>query len=328
MTYSVDIKASNQIDYTVQSATDYYPYGKALRSYGRERYLSTYHERDVESGFDYRGARFYDSDVARFNSLDPNASDYASWSDYNYVLANPVNLIDPDGRDPVPPKVYITDYTTKGLNMDLIGSYVQEIYAKNGFNIDVKIISPEQAYNIEQGQGIYGVGVVEGDYYNGLGRSYPMTGTTDFSLAHKDYDTGEYRATQYVNYISAIRAFPESNKDYVTSYLIAHEILHQMLIQATAHYGLDINDISTPYGGGEPNFDNLYGHFNDVPNLNRSGELVRKEDMPKNRSKSLRPLERILNECDHKCLLEGFFSNLEGDVSKPNFSGTPASQEN
>ena len=103
MTYSVDIKASNQIDYTVQSASDYYPYGKSLRSYGRERYLSTYHERDVESGFDYRGARFYDSDVARFNSLDPLAADFASWSPYNYVMGNPLSLVDSDGRNPDPP---------------------------------------------------------------------------------------------------------------------------------------------------------------------------------------------------------------------------------
>ena|GEM_PF-5838809 len=69
-----------------------------MRSYGKERYQSTYHERDVESGFDYRGARFYDSDVARFNSLDPLAADFASWPPYNYVLGNPVILIDPDGR--------------------------------------------------------------------------------------------------------------------------------------------------------------------------------------------------------------------------------------
>ena len=103
VTYSVKVKASNQIDYTVQSATDYYPYGKALRSYGKERYQSTYHERDLESGFDYRGARFYDSDVARFNSLDPLAAEFASWSPYNYVMGNPLSLVDSDGKQPDPP---------------------------------------------------------------------------------------------------------------------------------------------------------------------------------------------------------------------------------
>ena len=88
------------MDYTVQSATDYYPYGKALRTYGKERYQSTYHERDVESGFDYRGARFYDGETVRFNSLDPLAAEFPSWSPFNYVLGNPNIYIDPDGRAP------------------------------------------------------------------------------------------------------------------------------------------------------------------------------------------------------------------------------------
>ena len=97
MTYHVDIKSNTKIDYTVESASDYYPYGKALRSFGKERYQSTYHERDVESGFDYRGARFYDGDIVRFNSLDPLAMDYSSWNDYHYVLGNPIILVDPTG---------------------------------------------------------------------------------------------------------------------------------------------------------------------------------------------------------------------------------------
>jgi len=99
VTYSVEVKAADDVDYTVQSATDYYPYGKALHTYGKERYQSTYHERDVESGFDYRGARFYDGDVGRFNSLDPLAHKYPQLSDYVYVAGNPVIYIDPDGQE-------------------------------------------------------------------------------------------------------------------------------------------------------------------------------------------------------------------------------------
>ena len=101
VTYSVEVKAADDMDYTVQSATDYYPYGKALRTYGKERYQSTYHERDVESGFDYRGARFYDGDVVRFNSLDPLAADYPEFSDYLYVAGNPIIFIDPNGKNTI-----------------------------------------------------------------------------------------------------------------------------------------------------------------------------------------------------------------------------------
>jgi RHS repeat-associated protein len=87
----------------LEHAVDYFPYGSILREYvnGRqERYLTTQHERDQETGLDYRGARYYDADVARFLSLDPKAMEFASWSAYNYVLGDPIRLVDPDGKAP------------------------------------------------------------------------------------------------------------------------------------------------------------------------------------------------------------------------------------
>lgn len=92
----------NRIDYIA----DYYPYGKVLREFvngEQERYLTTQHERDAETGLDYRGARYYDSDIARFLSLDPLATEFPAWSAYNYVVGNPVSLIDPSGRAPEDP---------------------------------------------------------------------------------------------------------------------------------------------------------------------------------------------------------------------------------
>ena len=61
--------------------------------------MTTQHERDAETGLDYRGVRYYDCDIARFLSLDPLSSKYPSWSAYNYVLSNPINLIDPTGKE-------------------------------------------------------------------------------------------------------------------------------------------------------------------------------------------------------------------------------------
>jgi len=82
---------------------DYYPYGKVLREFsstnGKERFLTTHHERDAESGLDYRGARLSDPDVGRFLSLDPHARNYLTWSDYVLVRDNPVRFTDPDGKD-------------------------------------------------------------------------------------------------------------------------------------------------------------------------------------------------------------------------------------
>ena len=87
----------------IVNAMDYYSYGKILREYDNgagDRYLTTQHERDKETGLDYRGARYYDSDVARFLSTDPWADQYPAWSTYNYVMGNPISLIDPTGKGP------------------------------------------------------------------------------------------------------------------------------------------------------------------------------------------------------------------------------------
>jgi RHS repeat-associated protein len=100
LTYSIPCVDGTQVP-TLLHAADYYPYGKVLREFvngASDRYLTTHHERDQETGLDYRGARYYDSDVARFLSLDPLAADYASWSAYNYVMGNPISLIDPTGK--------------------------------------------------------------------------------------------------------------------------------------------------------------------------------------------------------------------------------------
>ena len=316
VTYSVEIKATNQIDYTVESASDYYPYGKALRSYGKERYQSTYHERDLESGFDYRGARFYDADVGRFNSLDPNASDYASWSDYSYVLCNPVNLIDPNGRDPKPFKIYLTDYTSDrvSLNMSLIKDYVYEIFTKNEIAVDISIISPVEAYEKDLGWGEYGVGIIDGVTSASMSESRPRPDNT-FNLAYRDEDEDAIKPVQYVNYEWVTRTFSDSAPTYVTSYEVSHEILHQMLIQAVAYNDwITFEDITTALTGDEANPSAVYGHYEDEPNLNQSAETMDKlKNMPKGRSSRLRPQERVSDAKNHRCLILHFQSQISSD---------------
>ncbi len=105
---------------TVVYAADYWPYGEKMAEYVSggttgQKYVFTEKERDIETGYDYFGARFYDSDLGRWLSVDPLADKYPGWSPYNYVMGNPLRLVDPDGRG-----VFVTgddaDETTKELS--------------------------------------------------------------------------------------------------------------------------------------------------------------------------------------------------------------------
>lgn len=62
-------------------------------------------ERDVESGLDYFGARYYNSNTGRFMSPDPKlitkrrVLDPQQWNMYGYTRNNPLTAIDPDGKE-------------------------------------------------------------------------------------------------------------------------------------------------------------------------------------------------------------------------------------
>ena len=88
----------------VQSYNDYYPYGMTML--GRSgvngadtRFRFTGKERDVESGFDYFGARYYDSRIARWMSVDPLAPLHSNYTPFAYCYNNPIRLIDLFGLD-------------------------------------------------------------------------------------------------------------------------------------------------------------------------------------------------------------------------------------
>lgn len=82
---------------SVDSWSDYYPFGKESRSSAssnKPKEQFTGKERDAESGLDYFGARYYNSEIARWVVVDP-LHQYASG--YVYVGNNPITLVDPTG---------------------------------------------------------------------------------------------------------------------------------------------------------------------------------------------------------------------------------------
>ena len=61
------------------------------------RYTFSAKEKDAETGYSYFGARYYNSDLSIWLSVDPMAAKYPSLSSYVYCANNPVKLVDPNG---------------------------------------------------------------------------------------------------------------------------------------------------------------------------------------------------------------------------------------
>jgi RHS repeat-associated protein len=78
----------------------------------KDEHLWQYNGKERQDDFnlfwaDY-GARNYDAQVGRWHSVDPLAEKFNAWSPFNYVLNNPIRLIDPDGKAPTEPPKKVT----------------------------------------------------------------------------------------------------------------------------------------------------------------------------------------------------------------------------
>ncbi len=63
------------------------------------RYTFSGKERDGETGYSYFGARYYNSDISIWLSVDPLSDKYPNQSNYVYCSNNPIMRIDPNGED-------------------------------------------------------------------------------------------------------------------------------------------------------------------------------------------------------------------------------------
>jgi len=90
-------------------------------------------------------ARFYDSELGRWLSVDPLADKYFGWSPYNYTLNNPLRFVDPDGKQVWPSPGQPVSKFVRWLAKKLLGTAIKrgfsnemkEGFGKKGEDIDI-----------------------------------------------------------------------------------------------------------------------------------------------------------------------------------------------
>jgi RHS repeat-associated protein len=103
-------------------------------------------EKDVETGYSYFGARYYDSGLSIWLSVDPMSDKYPNLTPYAYCANNPVILVDPDGRDWYESEdkktiEYLHGVTGQREGYTHLGATLGEEYEKNIRNGDYSTLS-------------------------------------------------------------------------------------------------------------------------------------------------------------------------------------------
>ena len=91
-------------------------------------------ELDQETGLYYYGARYYNPQTSIWLSVDPLVEKYPGINPYVYTMANPINLVDPDGKSTLPPYEYDKDGNKIS---DLGGDKIDFFHQENGDTVVV-----------------------------------------------------------------------------------------------------------------------------------------------------------------------------------------------
>ncbi len=105
------------------------------------RYKFTAKELDNETSYTYFGARYYDSELSGWLSVDPMSDKYPSLSPYLYCFNNPVIMKDPNGND----GVAVVDNENKTITIKAV-YYVQTVPNNN---MSVTAYTPEQVKSMQ-----------------------------------------------------------------------------------------------------------------------------------------------------------------------------------
>ena len=167
--------------------------------------------KDSESGFQYFGARYYDSEaLTGWLSVDPMSDKYPGISSYSYCVWNPVKLVDPNGKIIDSSAVTNSDWTKiQGMRQkhSEIADALQTLAEDNDFVYEFRKIDPGKRDN---GSCVFGEVNTEGNT-DGEGRPIILVNFSDPSAIPSEgslYSRNDVR----------------NRSDY--SFVIAKEICH------------------------------------------------------------------------------------------------------
>ncbi len=156
-------------NYNIVSAQDFDMWGYLLEdrvhNSDSTKHKFTGKERDAENLYDYFGARYYDSRIGRWGTIEPLLDNYPGDSPYSYSFLNPVKYKDLDGEDAIVTidgnevriRVVINytlggDFGLDGGRNNLLESYVDEanqLWNEAGANIKYEEGTIDVLFEIE-----------------------------------------------------------------------------------------------------------------------------------------------------------------------------------
>jgi hypothetical protein len=280
----------------VISASNQYPYGSPMpgKEWNTTAYrfgMNTQEKDDEIYGLGNTFAALYweyDARLGRRWNVDPVVKEYESG--YSCFAGNPIWIVDHLGNDST---IYITSFSditmpdgTKLIKEKLDKKHVKQIarqiiqiFNKNGIKLKFVYVKPSDVLKLKLD--------MTDSYINLTG------GMMGNSTVYKDKNLNIDFINTFVNY-DATPTTDEEVKNYKAAYSSAHEILHQLLKQASVFFGLTLTDHDEQK----------------VPNLNAAGSgdsdpksvyLMPNEEIPNRATKKIQRAERIL-DCNKRML--------------------------
>jgi RHS repeat-associated protein len=139
----------------ISQINHYAPFGMNLEgnwngAAGSNKYQLTGKEwnDDFGLGMNDFGARMYDPTIGRWNAVDLMAAKYSFQNPYNYVSNNPINMIDPDGKDNI---LYLV--TLPGVDNEVkknLANRVNDMVKNSKVNVQIHMVNNSEKFDISK----------------------------------------------------------------------------------------------------------------------------------------------------------------------------------